>query len=78
MGDRTGSWDCGFKKEDGVGSQTLQINGLRIKYLTKILLSEMNIHKKRIIKQSEAYANKSNEQIEAMLKKGWEKREGRI
>ena len=71
-----GNWTCGLHKESA--KQQQEIDYLRFKYLTKILLSDINQLRKKIIAQTEKFAKKSPQEIDALVKKGWEKRIGRI
>ncbi|CAH1415983.1 unnamed protein product [Lactuca virosa] len=77
MGDRTGNWNCGIHKKSSKNYNN-QLDDMRVKYLTKILLCEINIHRKKIIQQSEVFAKKSDEKIKSLLAKGWKKKDGRI
>nr|KAJ0212809.1 hypothetical protein LSAT_V11C400210150 [Lactuca sativa] len=76
MGDKTVNWTCGLPKESK--QQQSVLNDLCIKYLTKILLSDTNTHRSKIIAQTAKFAKKTNEEIKDLLDKGWEKRGERI
>ncbi|KAL4579736.1 hypothetical protein LXL04_015900 [Taraxacum kok-saghyz] len=76
MGYSSGNWSCGLHKESP--KQQQEIDYLRFKYLTKILLSDINQLRDKIIAQTEKFAKKSPQEIYALVKKGWEKRIGRI
>nr|KAJ0211403.1 hypothetical protein LSAT_V11C400220140 [Lactuca sativa] len=76
MGDKTVNWTCGLPKESK--QQQSVLNDLRIKYLTKILLSDANTYRSKIIAQTAKFAKKTNEEIKDLLNKGWEKRGERI
>ncbi|CAH1423565.1 unnamed protein product [Lactuca virosa] len=76
MGDKTVNWTCGLPKESK--QQQSVLNELRIKYLTKILLSDTNTYRSKIIAQTAKFAKKTNEEIKDLLDKGWEKRGERI
>ena len=78
MGDKTTNWDCGFWKENDRSHQLFQLNTLRAKYLTKILLCEINMHRKKVVNQSENFSKKSHKEIQALVAKGWEKKDRRI
>nr|KAJ0195406.1 hypothetical protein LSAT_V11C700373370 [Lactuca sativa] len=71
MGDKTVNWTCGLPKESK--QQESVLNDLRIKYLTKILLSDSNTYRSRIIAQTTKFSKKTNEEIQELLNKGWEK-----
>lgn len=77
MGDRIGNWNCGIHKKSSKNYNN-QLDDIRVKYLTKIMLCEINIYRKKIIQQSEVFAKKSNEQIKYLLAKGRKKKDGRI
>ncbi|CAH1440865.1 unnamed protein product [Lactuca virosa] len=76
MGDKTVNWTCGLPKESK--QQQSVLNELRIKYLTKILLSDTNTYRSKIITQTAKFAKKTNEEIKDLLDKGWQKRGERI
>ncbi|KAJ0802036.1 putative papain-like cysteine peptidase superfamily [Helianthus annuus] len=49
-------WVTGFVKEDEVNNrQNSQLHLLRHRYLSKIILSEHNMHRQRIIKKTNAF-----------------------
>lgn len=52
-GNGTVGFDTGFLKEDS--DQKKQLDGLRVKFLTKLLLSDLNMRKNEIMKESEEY-----------------------
>ncbi|KAL4566970.1 hypothetical protein LXL04_022540 [Taraxacum kok-saghyz] len=56
MGDSSSNWTCGLHKESMTQQQ--EIDYLRLKYLTKILLSDINQLRKKIIAQTEKFAKK--------------------
>ncbi|KAL4591786.1 hypothetical protein LXL04_004757 [Taraxacum kok-saghyz] len=56
MGDNSGNWSCGLNKES---PKQQEIDYLRFKYLTKILLSDINQLRDKIIAQTEKFAKKS-------------------
>ncbi|KAL4561566.1 hypothetical protein LXL04_033735 [Taraxacum kok-saghyz] len=76
MGDSSGNWSCGLHKESA--KQQQEIDYLRLKYLTNILLSGINQLRDKIIAQTEKFAKKSPQEIDALVKNGWEKRTRRI
>ncbi|KAL8226093.1 hypothetical protein R6Q57_018650 [Mikania cordata] len=52
-------WKCGLTSESD--EQQKQLNDLRIKYLAKILLSDINIHKGEVVSEVRAYMNLPND-----------------
>ena len=76
MGDKTLKWDCGLPKESQ--EKIIKLVSLHRKYLAEILLSDINMCRKKIIGQAEKLAKKSSEEIQKLLKKGWEKKDNRI
>ncbi|CAH1413209.1 unnamed protein product [Lactuca virosa] len=56
MGDKTVNWTCGLPKESK--QQQTVLNDLHIKYLKKILLSDANTYRSRIIAQIAKFAKK--------------------
>lgn len=56
MGQRCNKWDCGL--DDESDTQTDQLNALRVKYLTKILLSKINILRDKVITEADIIAKK--------------------
>ena len=65
-GQRAEEWNSGFKNE-GV-EQEGQIKTLRKKYAAKILLSDYNIHRKKIISESIEFLSLSPEEKQRRLK----------
>ncbi|CAI9291063.1 unnamed protein product [Lactuca saligna] len=59
IGDKTVNWTRGLPKESK--QQQSVLNDLRIKYLTKILLSDVNTQRLKIIAQTTKFAKKTNE-----------------
>ena len=51
------------------------LNDLHIKYLKKILSSDANTYRSKIIAQTTKFAKTINEETQGFLNKGWEKRE---
>ncbi|CAI9300266.1 unnamed protein product [Lactuca saligna] len=60
MGDKTVNWTCGLPKESK--QQQSVLNVLRIKSLTKILLSDANTYRSKIIAQTAKFTKKTNEE----------------
>lgn len=58
-------WNCGLAKESQ--SQVAQLIDIRLKYLTKILLSYINIHKGTIVAEMRGYV-KMPKQVKESLK----------
>ncbi|KAL8196809.1 hypothetical protein R6Q57_024463 [Mikania cordata] len=52
-------WKCGLTTESD--EQQRQLNDLRIKYLAKIPLSDINLHKCEVVSKVRAYVNFHND-----------------
>ncbi|KAL4558174.1 hypothetical protein LXL04_036372 [Taraxacum kok-saghyz] len=66
MGDKTTNWDCGLRKENDRSHQLFQLNSMH-KYAQE-----------KVVNQSEKFSKKPHKEIQALVAKGWEKRDGRI
>ena len=76
-GEKMGTWNAGIEWE--CDSQQEQLNELRRKYVTKILLSEMNLKKKEVLGKLVCYDNiPAKEKKRFGLKQHLEKIEERI
>lgn len=75
MGGPIKSWDCGLQTPKDV--QKKQLNNLRYKYVTKILLSDINLKKKWVLDQAIDFAKLSKEkrdEIKLLAEKNKEER----
>ncbi|KAL8201768.1 hypothetical protein R6Q57_010915 [Mikania cordata] len=59
MGNHTRAWDCGFPKDER--AKKTKCNLLRKKYAYKILTSDINMHKDRVLKEANDLDNEANE-----------------
>ncbi|KAL8245943.1 hypothetical protein R6Q59_007159 [Mikania micrantha] len=69
-------WKCGLTAESD--EQQRQLNDLRIKYLAKILLSDINIHKVQVVSEMRAYVNLPNDVKEKMKEGVFERIKDRV
>ncbi|KAL8189147.1 hypothetical protein R6Q57_028713 [Mikania cordata] len=69
-------WKCGLTSESD--KQQKQLNDLRIKYLAKILLSDINIHKGEVVSEVRAYMNLPNDVKEKMREGVFERIKHRV
>lgn len=76
MGDAVSRWDCGLDVESDL--QNSQLMRLRIKFCTKILLHEINIHRDKMIEYADEFEKSySNEERKMLIKnaiKNWGQR----
>ena len=66
MGSALKNWKCGFRNEEVI--QQNQICELRKKYTSKILKSELNMNKSRVMLEVEEYLSKPNDVKDKLLK----------
>ncbi|KAL8256283.1 hypothetical protein R6Q59_031350 [Mikania micrantha] len=69
-------WKCGLTVESD--EQQRQLNDLRIKYLAKILLSDISIHKSQVVSEMRAYVNLPNDVKEKMKEGVFERIKDRV
>ncbi|KAL8265799.1 hypothetical protein R6Q59_003143 [Mikania micrantha] len=69
-------WKYGLTAESD--EQQRQLNDLRIKYLAKILLSDINIHKGEVVSEVRAYMNLPNDVKEKMREGVFERIKHRV
>ncbi|KAJ0509294.1 putative Ulp1 protease family catalytic domain, papain-like cysteine peptidase superfamily [Helianthus annuus] len=69
-------WLCGLLKE--VEGQRGQLNDLRVKYLVKILMSDINIQKDAIVAEVRQFAKVRDEEKEALKKSRFERIKERV